>query len=222
MQCNFSISTSSLKSVSGLAMIEQIQWLGHGSFLIQSDPIIYVNPWRVIRTAFLADVILVTHDHYDHCSVGDVEKLKGPNTQIIGNARVAEQIDGVRILRPWHSMTLGKASIKAVPAYSPEDVRHPESDGGLGFVISTNFYDIYYAGDTKRIKEMELIHPDIAILPIDNDGTLSVDEAVDVVKLLRPRWVFPSNWGARGEGVTRVEAEDFKRKVGGNAEVILP
>lgn len=203
-------------------MIEHIQWLGHGSFLIQSDPIIYINPWRVIRTAFLADVILITHDHYDHCSIGDIEKLRGPNTIIISNERVAEQIPDITLLRPWHSMSIGRASIKAVPAYSPNDVRHPKADGGLGFIISINYFDIYYAGDTKKISEMSMIHPDIAILPIDNDGTLSVDEAVDVVKLLRPRWVMPSNWGSRGEGVTYVEADEFRHKVGSNAGVILP
>lgn len=201
-------------------MIEHIQWLGHGSFIIKHNPIIYINPWRVIRTAFLADVILLTHHHYEHCSVGDVEKLRGPQTLIIGNEKVAQQIPGVQVLRPWHSVSVDRASIKAVPAYSPDGVQHPIEDGGLGFVISMNYYDIYYAGDTGKIPEMRLIHPDIAILPIDGKGTLNVDEAVEVVKLLRPRWVYPSNWGSK-EGAEASDAEAFKHKVGGQATVIL-
>ncbi|MBZ0276683.1 MAG: MBL fold metallo-hydrolase [Anaerolineae bacterium] len=204
-------------------MLDQVQWLGHGSFLIQGPPLIYINPWRVARNAFLADVILVSHDHYDHCSLADVTKLRGANTMVIGNEKVAKEIEGCHILRPWQSITVDRASIKAVPAYSTtNDWRHPLSDGGLGFVISVNYFDIYYAGDTGIIPEMDLIHPDIAILPIDDNGTLSVPDAVQVVKKMRPRWVIPANWGPGTEGASEVEAKLFKREVGGRAEVIIP
>jgi len=203
-------------------MIDQIQWLGHGGFLIQAPPIIYINPWRVVRSVFHADIILISHDHYDHCSAADVAKLHGNDTVIIGNKRVAQQISDTTILRPWQSLSFERTSIKAVPAYSPDHMQHPKEDGGLGFIISHNYYDIYYAGDTKMIPEMSLIHPDIAILPIDDDGTLNIEEAVEVVKLLRPKWVYPSNWGTPGEGVTLVDAQMFKQQVGDYAEVILP
>lgn len=203
-------------------MIDYIQWLGHGSFVIQGSPIIYINPWRVIRTAFLADVILIGHDHYDHCSVADINKLRGTETLVIGNERVAQQVPDITILRPWQSITVGRASIKAVPAYSPNDIRHPQEHGGLGFIISLNYYDIYYAGDTDIIPEMERLHPDIAILPIDDDGTLSAARALQAINILRPRFVIPSNWGATGEGVTELEALAFKQRVGGRAKVVLP
>lgn len=203
-------------------MIDNIRWLGHGSFLIQTSPIIYINPWRVTRSPFHADVILVTHDHYDHCSVADIERLRGPETKIVGNVRVAEQVSDTIILLPWQSITIEKASIKAVPAYSASDPRHPPEHGGLGFIISVNYFDIYYAGDTKLIPEMRMIHPDVAILPIDDDGTLSVEEATEAVGILRPRWVIPSNWGATGEGTVEMEARRFRQLVGGRAKVIIP
>lgn len=203
-------------------MIDSIQWLGHGSFLIQSQPIIYINPWRVVRTAFHADVILIGHDHYDHCSVADVDKLRGPETKIIGNERVAASIPDTIVLRPWQSINIDRARITAVPAYSPDDLQHPLSDGGLGFVISLNFYDIYYAGDTGLIPEMQRLHPDIAILPIDNEGTLSIETAVEAVSILRPRYVLPCNWGPTGPGASELDAREFKNRVGGRAEVILP
>lgn len=203
-------------------MIENIQWLGHGSFLIQGPPFIYINPWRVIRSAFHADVILISHHHYDHCSVADVNKLRGPDTRIIGSTRVPEYIPEAEVLRPWQTTTIDRAAIKAVPAYSPDDPRHPRSDDGLGFLISIKLYDVYYAGDTDLIPEMKLIRPDIAILPIDDDGTLSVERAVDVVRQMRPRWVIPSNWGGSGEGVPEIEARRFARLVGDIAEVVVP
>jgi len=202
-------------------MIERIQWLGHGSFSIQGPPLIFINPWRVVRKAFHADVILVSHDHYDHCSQADIEKLCGPGTRVFGNERVAKQIDGCDVLRPFQSVTIDRASIKAIPAYSPNDLRHPKEDGGLGFIISLDYYDIYYAGDTQDIPEMSVIKPDIAILPINGAGTLTVEAAVKVTMRLRPRWVIPCNWGPTGEAASRADAQAFKNAVGSVAEVMI-
>jgi L-ascorbate metabolism protein UlaG (beta-lactamase superfamily) len=203
-------------------MIDRIRWLGHGSFVIEGPPLIYINPWRITRVTFHADVILLGHDHYEHFSPVDIEKLRGEHTIILGNEKIVQMVNGATLLRPWHSMILDRARITALPAYSPNDHRHPIQDGGLGFLISLNFYDIYYAGDTKITPEMERIQPDIAILPIDNNGTLDVNEAVEVVRKLRPRYVYPANWGAGGESASRQDAEDFKEKLAGRFEVILP
>src|SRR5215470_2928363 len=144
-------------------MIERIEWLGHGSFRIQGLPPIYIDPWRVARNAFHADIILITHDHYDHCSPADVEKLRGPATTIVANHTAASVIEGASILRAWQVLNVDPVCIKAVPAYNSH---HPESFGGLGYVISLDHYDIYYAGDTDLIPEMGMIRPDIAIVPI--------------------------------------------------------
>lgn len=203
-------------------MIENLKWLGHGSFLIQGPPFIFINPWRVVRTPFHADVILISHHHYDHCSVADVEKLRGPETVVIGNDKVAELVPNTKVLRPWQSMAFERVSVKAIPAYSPEGGQHPEADGGLGFVISMNLYDIYYAGDTKQIPAMEKIRPDIAILPIDNNDTLSMKEAVKVIELLKPRWVIPSNWGTLSKSPDLLEVNEFKAMVGKSSEVLIP
>jgi L-ascorbate metabolism protein UlaG (beta-lactamase superfamily) len=199
-------------------MLEQIQWLGHGSFFIQGPPLIYINPWRVARHTFHADVLLISHDHYDACSLADIDKLRGTQTRVIGNEKVAAEVQGSEVLRPWQSLTIDRARINAVPAYSPNSHYHPLEDGGLGFVISVNYYDIYYAGDTQIIPEMARIRPDIAILPIDGNGTMTVSEAAEVVKQMRPRWVIPSNWGPATEMNVRL----FKREVGGRAQVIIP
>lgn len=203
-------------------MIDNIHWQGHGSFTIQGPPLIYINPWRVVRSVFHADIILIGHDHYEHCSLADIDKLRGETTQIITNELVARQIEGCTVLRPWQSISFDRASIKAVPAYHPTDVRHPPDTGGLGFIISLNYYDIYYAGDTGAIDEMNKIRPDIAILPIDNNGTMSPEEAADVVRKMRPRWAIPSNWGTIAGGASSADAQTFKKAVGDYAEVIIP
>ncbi len=201
-------------------MLDKIQWLGHSSFAILGSPIIYIAPWRVIRSAFHADLILVGHDDYDHCSIADIEKLSGPATQVIGNEQVAQQIADATILRPWQTITIDKVSIKAVPAYSENDPRHPQSDGGLGFVISMNFFDIYYTGDTQYHPQMELLTPDILMLPINGQGCFNITEAVDLVDKLRPRWVIPYNWGEL-EDASELDAKEFQSLVGEKAQVEL-
>jgi len=202
-------------------VIERIQWLGHSSFAIQGTPFILIAPWRVTKSTFHPDVILIGHDHYDHCSQADVEKIRGESTQIIGNENVANIIPDTTVMRPWQSISIDKANIKAIPAYSPDDLRHPQEDNGLGFVISVDYYDIYYVGDSKIIPEMELLHPDIILLPIDGYGRLSSDEAIKVVDMLKPRWVIPYNWGQSGEEASTHDAQEFKENIGGRAEVIL-
>jgi len=199
-------------------MIDQIQWLGHGSFAILGDPLLYINPRRVTRISRPADAILVGSEHYEYCSLADIAKLRGPNTQVIASSSAAKHIENCTVLRPWQSISVGRACIKGIPAYS---TRAPE-DGGLGFVISVNYFDIYYAGHTGMIPEMASIHPDIAILPIDSNSTLSASEAAQVVAQMRPKWVIPCNWGFSMSGTNRVDAQIFTREVGDRAQVVLP
>lgn len=203
-------------------MLERIQWFGHGSFALDVQPRIFINPRRIPRTDERADLILLSHDHHDHFSPADVEKLCHDKTIIIANDRVARQLPRAQVLRPWQSYTLGRVCVKAVPAYSPHDPRHPLEDGGLGFIISVSFFDVYYAGDTQAIPEMARIKPDIALLPIDGRGTLTVTEAGEVTRLMRPKWVIPYNWGAAVSGATRMDAQRLVREVGEDATVVLP
>lgn len=201
-------------------MIDQIQWLGYGSFMIQGQPLIYVNPWRVSRVTFLADVVLVSHGHFEHFSPPDIERVSSPHTLILTNEHVAAQLPNAEVLLPYHSRVIDRARITALPAYSTSSSVHKREDGGLGFLISLNFYDIYYAGDTENIPEMRNIAPDIAILPIDGMGTLTPESAAELVREMRPRYVIPCNWGAGG--VNLGDAERFKRLVGDRSEVRIP
>lgn len=198
-------------------MLNSIRWLGHSSFVIQGTPTIYINPWRTTRTEQPADVILISHEHYENFSVADIEKLRGPNTRIIANERVSSELEGCTVLRPWQSVSVGRVCIKAVPAYSPSDPRHAQTQGGLGFIISVNFYDIYYAGDTQLIPEMGALKPDIAILPIDGNGTMTADDATQAVAQMRPRWTIPCNWN----NGSRASAYIFQRQSSPHTEVVL-
>jgi L-ascorbate metabolism protein UlaG (beta-lactamase superfamily) len=200
-------------------MIDRIQWLGHGSFRIQGPPLIYINPWRVARNAFHADVVLVTNDQYEHCSPADIAKLSGPDTLIISNASAAEVLGSdVMVLRPWQCVNVGNCRITAVPAYTFTN-HNPVSKGGLGFVISLDYYDIYYAGSTDLIPELDYIQGDIAILPLGaGQGTMSQDSLVSLVHRMKPSWVIPSHWGTLGG--TQFDVQALARELDGQTNVV--
>lgn len=199
-------------------MIDRIQWLGHGSFRIQGPPLIYINPWRVARSAFHADAILISYDQYDHFSPADIQKLRGPDTAIVTNANVALAFgDGAMVLRPWQSFNIGAARITAVPAYTFTD-HNPVSKGGLGFIISLDYYDIYYAGLTDVVPELEHIQADIVILPVAaGHGAMNLERAVELVRRMKPAWVIPSHWGTIGG--TSLDVQALERAIEGESKV---
>ena len=202
-------------------MIDRIKWQGHGSFTIKGSPLIQIAPWRVVKHDRPPDIILIGHDRFDHCSPADVEKIRGENTVIIGSERVAELIDGATVLREWQSISVDRASIKAIPAYSPSDPRHLRDARGLGFVISLDLYDIYYVGDSEIVPGMEVLRPDIVLLPIDGFGRLSVVDALQLLEVLKPQYAIPYNWGGSGEEATTLDAQSFKASADGTSEVLL-
>ena len=202
-------------------MIDNIRWQGHSSFTIEGSPFIQIAPWRVVKLDEPPDIILIGHDHYDHCSPADIEKIRGDNTVIVGNENVAKMVKGTSVLREWQSIRIGRAGIKAIPAYSARDPRHRREEGGLGFVISLDLFDIYFVGDSEFFAGMEVVKPDILLLPIDGYGRLSMEEALRLTERLEPRWVIPYNWGGAGEEATQLDAQSFASRVGGKTEALL-
>ncbi len=202
-------------------MIDRIRWQGHGSFAIEGTPSIQIAPWRVVKTDAPPDLILLGHDHYDHCSPADVEKIRGENTLVVGSESAGRVIPGTQVLREWQSINVGKANIKAIPALSSRDPRDQKGDGRLGFLISLDLYDIYYVGEADTIGETSYLKPDIILLPIDGYGRLSVTDAARLVESMQPRWAIPYNWGGAGEEATQLDAQSFQSQVAGNTEVLL-
>jgi len=196
-------------------MIDSLEWFGHASFRLSGTPLIYIDPWRIPRDSTPADVILITHDHYDHCSPADIEKIRTPKTVIVASPRAATLITGATVLRPWQSINVDRACITAVPAYNSH---HPASFEGVGFVVAIDQHDIYFAGDTDLIPEMSRIHADIAVLPIGSRQTMNVEMAVRAAQTVGAHWAVPSHWGYFYEGGTVVDAKRFVELVSPFAE----
>ena len=203
-------------------MLDAIKWYGHASFGIDGPPRILIDPFSILYEGETPDIILVTHEHYDHCSPADVNKLAGPNTRIIASRTAAAQLyrDDVVILRPWQVINFGRTSIKAVPAYTYTD-DHPAHREDLGFVISINHTDIYYAGDTSFIPELRNMRCDIAILPVSSrEGLMASQGAVEFVESVHPRFVIPSHIGSKPESARRLDVQAFERGLHGLVDVV--
>lgn len=183
-------------------MIDRIHWLGHASFRINGPPhddgpVIYIDPWRLPDDSPPADLILISHDHYDSCSAEDIQKVWTAQTVIVGNQRVANLLGGdVRVLRPWAgAVNHTGVSVRAVPAYTLHKAHHAKNYDGLGFLISMLRQDIYFAGDTDLIPEMQKIGCDVALLPVGGSFTMNYEDAAEAVKLLKPQYAIPMHYG---------------------------
>jgi L-ascorbate metabolism protein UlaG (beta-lactamase superfamily) len=176
-------------------MENQITWLGHDSFKIKGENAIYIDPWK-LSDGEPADIILITHDHYDHFSQEDIEKIRADDTVVVTNKTVAKSLKGpVRIVGPGDKLSIKGVEIEAVPAYNINKQFHPKTAGGLGFVIVMSGERIYHAGDTDLIPEMEDIQCDIALLPVSGTYVMTAEEAADAAKKINPRLCIPMHYG---------------------------
>jgi len=186
--------------------------VNHASLMIEgSGQVIHVDPVGVNRYSDLppADLILITHAHGDHLDPAAIEKLRKPNTLILGPEPVARKLNGVTTIRNGESRQFGDWGIEAVPAYnlkrgpSPGTFYHPKGDGN-GYVLSFGGERAYIAGDTELIPEMkDLKGINVAFLPMNLPYTMTPEEAAEAAKILAPRMVYPYHY--RGTDLTALQ-----------------
>ena len=197
----------------------KMSWLGHDGFRIKNTKTIYVDPY-LIKTSEEADIILITHEHYDHCNPGAVKRISSAKTTIITTAVVKSQLSGtkakeIRAARPGEKIVVDNVSIQTVPSYnvnkfrSPGTPFHPKQDEMLGFIITIDGVRIYHAGDTDSIPEMEGLNVDIACLPVSGTYVMTADEAAESTRRLKPKIAIPMHYGSI-VGDER-DAERFKK-----------
>lgn len=202
-----------------MEVAERIHWLGHDAFRIDGDKIIYIDPYQILPGR-PADLILITHDHFDHCSPDDVAKIQTPDTVIVTEPSAAKKLNGkVRTMKPGDELDIEGIHIEAVPAYNTNKNFHPQKNNWLGFIIEVEGTRIYHAGDTDLIDEMRDFDVDIALLPVSGTYVMTADEAVEAVERLKPELVIPMHYG------TVVGSEDdaklFAQALQGKTKVLI-
>lgn len=184
-------------------MIENIHWLGHDSFRLDGSSTVYIDPWKLAADAPPANLILITHDHYDHFSPDDIARLSTSQTTLIGPASVTAKIDGVAAvtLSAGETATVGGVTVTAVPAYNldkfrqPGEVFHPRAAGGLGYIVELDGRSIYHAGDTDAIPEMRDVRCDVALLPVSGTYVMTAEEAAEACRMISAAAVVPMHYG---------------------------
>jgi L-ascorbate metabolism protein UlaG (beta-lactamase superfamily) len=206
-------------------MIEEvcknISWLGHDGILYQNKKTIYFDPFQIAGGP-AADIILISHDHFDHCSPDDVKKIQTKDTVIVTEADSAKKLSGkIEVLKPGETKIIQGITIEAVPSYNTNKDFHVKAKGWLGFVVTLEGVRVYHPGDTDLIPEMKDIKADIAFLPVSGTYVMGPQEAVEAAKILKPKIAIPIHYGAIVG--TEEDAKTFAALLKGTVDVrILP
>lgn len=201
-------------------MVKNIHWLGHDTFKITGEKTIYTDPYK-IKKKDVADIILITHDHFDHCVPEDVQKLQGEKTVIVTTADCAKKLSGnIMVVKPGDKITLQGIDIEAVPAYNTNKDFHTKQTGWVGFIFKVGGQRIYLAGDTDHIPEMKTFKDiDIALLPVSGTYVMTAEEAVQAALDIKPKIAIPMHFDAIVG--TKKDAERFANALKGKIEVII-
>ncbi|MEM4230300.1 MAG: MBL fold metallo-hydrolase [Candidatus Pacearchaeota archaeon] len=179
-----------------------IEWLGHAGFLIKTDKIIYIDPFQ-ISNGEKADIIFITHDHYDHCSLQDIEKIVKDGTIIVCPSdcqskitKLKQEID-IQVLNPGNAAAIKGIKVRAFPAYNVDKEFHKKEDDWNSYVMEINSVKIYHAGDTDLIPEMKTLGEiDIALLPVGGKFTMDAEEASKAAEVIKPKLAIPMHYAS--------------------------
>lgn len=213
--------TTGSEKVEGEKM-ENVEWLGHASIKLTGEKIIYIDPWK-IKGDEKADIILITHEHYDHCSAEDIVKILKNDTAIITVADCQSKLmklnRPISLVEPGKKLNVKGVVIETVPAYNINKSFHPKENGWVGYIINMNSKRYYHAGDTDFIPEMaSLRNIDVAFLPIGGTYTMDVKEAAKAANTIKAKITAPMHFGDIVG--SRSDAEKFKGLVQGRVEIL--
>jgi L-ascorbate metabolism protein UlaG (beta-lactamase superfamily) len=184
--------------------------IGHDTFRIAGSRVIYTDPFKMTRTDE-ADIVLLSHEHFDHLSIEDLKKVCYPGTSILASPLCKDELTkglkGIHLkelhyIDPHGKHVVGKVEVEAVPAYNVNKFRepgkafHPKGEKRVGFVIKMDGTTVYYAGDSDFIPEMKSIQCDIALLPVSGTYVMTAEEAAEAAAAINPKIAVPMHYAA--------------------------
>lgn len=193
---------------------------------VTGGPVIYIDPFQVTTSPADADFILITHNHTDHQSVADINRVRKASTVFVssppGIPALQQAVNGATIhaVTPGARLMLGGVEIETVPMYNVSRTNHPRAMNFVGYIVNVGGVRVYHGGDTERIPEMQTFTADVAMLPLGQRFTMtSVQQAVEATLDVRPRVAIPIHWGG-AEG-TLADAEAYAAALRDRMQVVL-
>jgi L-ascorbate metabolism protein UlaG (beta-lactamase superfamily) len=199
----------------------KVHWLGHDSFVLQGSRTIIFDPFKA-RGSYKADLLLISHEHFDHLSDDDIRRFTDASTTIVAPMMCEEPLSKYsqekKFLEPGSKVEIKGVRIEAIPAYNinkfrePGKVFHPKEDHKVGYVVTLDGARFYHAGDSDATPEMEALNVDVAFLPVSGTYVMTAEEAAEAAKEMNAKVVVPMHFGTIvGD---RRDAERFKKLVG--------
>lgn len=184
-------------------MYEEVQVLTHSSIRIAENQIVYFDPFHVEGEPHDADIICVTHDHFDHYSPEDLAKVKNAATILVcpktmehslSNSGISEEF--TELVAPGDELEINGVRIQAVPAYNVGKQFHPQANQWVGYLVTMNDVTYYIAGDTDINEDVKKVRCDAALLPVGGTYTMTAEEAAELAEMIHPKAAIPTHYGS--------------------------
>lgn len=191
----------------------------HSSIKIMKGIIIYIDPFRINEEKHDADLILITHDHYDHYSPEDINKIIKEDTIIVAPKTVKElnNKENIIFVEPNKTYNIKGYKIVTIPAYNINKHFHPKENNWVGYIIEMEDLKYYIAGDTDITPENKKVECDVALIPIGGTYTMDYKEASELINIIRPKIAIPTHYGSIVGDIT--DGEKFEKLVDNTIDV---
>ena len=183
-------------------MLDNIKILCHSSIRIEDKYIIYFDPFRIEKEYNDADIIFITHNHYDHYSEEDINKILKENTIFVAPNDLLKVLlekgisnENIIPVLPNENYTVKNLNFKTIPAYNINKNFHPKENNWVGYLLSLNNITYYIAGDTDITEENKQVKCDIALIPIGGTYTMDYKEAANLINIIHPKIAIPTHYG---------------------------
>lgn len=178
-------------------MLEGIEINCHSSIKISKGKTIYVDPFKIEKEANDTDIVLVTHDHYDHFSPEDIEKVIKEDTIIVApkTVKALSKMKNTVLVEPNNTYEVEGIKIETIPAYNVNKQFHQKENQWVGYIIEIENIRYYVAGDTDVTPENKQVKCDVAFIPVGGTYTMNYEEAAELVNVIKPKIAVPTHYG---------------------------
>ncbi len=193
----------------------------HSSIRVESDKIIYFDPYKIEKEMNDADIIFITHDHYDHFDIDSIKKvIKDDTTLVIPGKLSCELLNNYNCIKvvPNETYNILNYEVKTIPSYNINKPFHPKENGWVGYIVTVNNEKIFVAGDTDITEENKSVTCDIALVPVGGTYTMTFKEAAELVNIIKPKTAIPIHYGLMGN---KDAGDKFKKLLDKDIECIL-
>lgn len=195
-------------------MLENIEVLCHSSIRINKEKVIYIDPFKIDKNYNDADIIFITHDHYDHYSEEDIDKVKKEDTIIVAPEELLTKLlrkgfrqDYIITVDSDEEDMVEGIKFEIIPAYNTNKQFHPKENGWVGYIVEIRGIRYYIAGDTDITEENKKVKCDVAFVPAGGTYTMDFKEAAELINEIKPKIAVPIHYGSVVG--TKQDATDF-------------